>query len=166
MQMLQFLLIAAAYILAPHAHAQVSLCSGPAVPGFVGLGFLGLHPPMPDSAQIVAIDVGRIAYNPLSVSTQIQGNVVNVTLTGSFIVIGVPPPIACLSTTVGPLAPGAYTVNAYLTDAAFPTAPPSLFLTTALSVLPAPIPASSMSTLAMLAALVAFGGLHALRLRP
>jgi|SRR5579862_1057323 len=128
-----------------HATAQSFICSNPATPGFVGWGFLNVTPTMPLSTQPISITVGRIAYTTDSVAAQIQGNVINVNLTGQFIALTTPPPIPCLTVLVPPLAVGTYTVNAYIINRGEPTVPPSLIASAVITVATAPrqIPALS-----------------------
>jgi hypothetical protein len=145
-----------------------TICSGPATPGFIGSGFLGVSPVAPTSDQPVAITVGRIAHHPTAISAQIQGTAVNVTLNGTFTAIGVPPPTTCLTVTVGPLAPGSYVVNAHLLPNTAPGAPPSsptLIAMTPLQVTPgsSAIPLLSPATLLAFAVLLALAARHVLR---
>ena len=149
------------------ANAQSFTCSTPATPGYIGLAFLEFRPSAPQSMQPVAITVGRVAYTANSLTSQIQGSVINVTLTGSFIPFDPPPPTQCLRTTVGPLTAGVYTVNAYLLDVFLPSAPPSLIATTSLVVLgtDSAIPTLGMSGLAVLILLVTIATRHATRTR-
>jgi hypothetical protein len=122
-----------------HATAQSFICSNPATPGFVGFGFLNVTPTMPLTTQPISITVGRIAYTADSVVAQIQGNVINVNLTGQFIALTTPPPIPCLTVLVAPLAAGTYTVNAYIINRGDdPSVPPSLFASAVLTVAAAP----------------------------
>jgi hypothetical protein len=134
------------------AGAQSFLCAAPASPGFVNEGFLDVSPAAPRFGQSVFISAGRIAYVPHSVTSQIEGHVISVVLTGSFIGF-LPPPTQCLKVSFDHLNAGAYTVNAYIQDDAFITDPPSLFATSTFVVSEgaAAIPAlSSMSFIVLL----------------
>src|ERR1700688_497960 len=66
---------------------------------------LTIAPSNPNSDQTVDIVAGYSELTPVVVAAQIQGSVINVTLTGAEYFSGLPLP-GCISTTVGPLAPG------------------------------------------------------------
>jgi hypothetical protein len=114
-------------------------------------------PPTPNNMQPVAIAVGLIAYDPHAVSAQVHNNSIDVTLTATLNPTGVPPPVACDTVAVGPLAAGAYTVSFFVLDPNVVNSTPFLVVTTTLIVVSAPsaIPTTSSITLLALALLLA-----------
>lgn len=114
-------------MLALSAHAQTPPCSAPAYPGFVGSGFLGISPAAPGVDQPVLISAGRHGFQPTGLTVEVQGSTITATLSGFFLIIGLPPPnYACASSAIGPLAAGAYTVEAYVVDSSLPGEPAAL----------------------------------------
>jgi hypothetical protein len=145
---MRLLLIAAAFIIMPHATAQISLCSGTQLPGGIYINFT---PPTPNSMETVAIAVGRIAYDPHAISAQVHANSIDVTLTATLNPTGVPPPVACDTVTVGPLAAGSYTVAFFVIDPNVVNPVPFLAGTTTLVVASAFSPIPTTSSIALLA---------------
>ena len=78
-------------------------------------GYLAIDPVNPGSSQPITITVGRYSYDPKSVTVEVHGNAIDVTLTANAIDI-LPPPAACIVAAVGPLAKGVYSVNLKLLD--------------------------------------------------
>ena len=105
---------------------QAALCPSPANPGPIGMGpFLDISPVTPTSAQTFVISAGHISYDPVSLTTSVQGTTINATFTAIPTGVGVPPPLACASATVGPVPPGIYTIKVYLVTTN-PVLPPVL----------------------------------------
>src|SRR6266496_1665705 len=157
-------IVVAWFVASAPAFALGPLCPVPGNPGYdSAYNYLDISPRTPNSSQIVTINMLGHVFAPLSIAAQVQGNVINVTLTGIYFTIGVPPPIPCWSTNVGPLPPGSYTVNAYLQQQIANAPPPSLMATAPLQVaqveVASAIPATSPGMLGLLAALVAISGL-------
>ena len=150
-----------------HVAAQGTTCSGAAVPGLGALAFLGISPPMPSSAQPVSISTGRFQYIPTGITAQIEGNAINVTLTGFNSVISLLP-IQCITTTFVSIPAGTYTVKVFSVLINFPDLPPSLFATTTLTVVDEranTIPATSVYVLFALALSVVATGFYVLSIR-
>jgi len=96
-------------------------------------GYISVEPASPDSTQQVTISVNAYSYDPKSVSVQVQSNTINVTLTANLIGFLAPPP-TCLTSSVGPLAPGIYNVNLILVDPSAPNQPPVTLTSTTFAV--------------------------------
>jgi hypothetical protein len=146
-------------VVAPTAAvAQIADCDASMQPGFVAsedthlLYFYGVAPTAPDSATPIHVDTGRIAFFTQSIATQVRGHEIDLVVTGRYNDIGVPPPLQCISTTIGPLPAGSYTVNATFEDPDFPggdSAPPVTITVVGGGIAPAPIATPTLSTVMM-----------------
>ena len=96
-------------------------------------GYLAVEPAVPDSTQPIKITVGKYSYDPQSVSVQVKGDTIDVTLIAGYIGF-LPPPPTCLTTVVGPLASGNYTVRLSLFDPGAPHNGTTFLTSTALAV--------------------------------
>lgn len=130
MRIVRHLVLAIVVFASSNAIAQSTLCGSSGYPGFVtsdsapgSLGFLNLLPENPDSAMPLTLEVGAASYVPRDVTSSVHGRTIDVTLHAGYNGIGVPPPIECLSTALGILAPGPYTINFQLVDLDFPGSP-------------------------------------------
>lgn len=158
------LVLVIALAFTPSARAQAVVCSEPAYPGFVGSGFLGISPASPGVDQPVAIAAGVQGFMPTGITAQLQGNTIIATLSGNYLIIGLPPPwFGCLTTAIGALAAGVYTVEAYVVDTSLPGVPPALFASAPLVVgaTPQSIPSVSMPVLVALLLMVLLSGVRA-----
>lgn len=90
-------------------------------------GYLSFEPGSPLAGQPITVTAGRIAFIPQSAAISVQGNVIDVTLTGGFIDY-IPPPPVCISVVIGALPAGSYTVNLRAFDPAL-VPPGAVFLT-------------------------------------
>ncbi len=133
MYLVRLVLIALIFNTAFVTAAQATTCVGN--PDSFAPGYLRVTPQAPLDNQTLTITVGRAAYfyYPLDLSVQVHGNAIDATLRGRHTLIGLPPPIFCVATTLGPLPPGMYTVNAHLIDLDAPSNP-SLIATTSVTV--------------------------------
>ncbi len=157
-------LIALVFVVPSPAQAQGAVCVPAVSP--MPVGVIVLNPGAPVEGQSVSISAGLFGFVPSSATAQVQGSTITVTLSGVFLAIGLPPPqIVCASTSVGPLASGAYTVEAYAVDPAFPGVPPTFVSSTPLVVAAAPrlVPVGSMPLSFVLALMLLAGGLRMLR---
>src|SRR5258708_1313068 len=86
-----------------------------------GDGVILFSPSMPNSSQPVAISVGLGHYNPIGAVAAVQGNSINVVLNSTYNLF--PVPRECVTTIVGPLPVGTYTVNLFAFLFTSPTMP-------------------------------------------
>jgi hypothetical protein len=156
------------------AAAQSVECDTGELPGFVtsddgSSAFYGILPLTPNSSSPIAIEASKTAFLPESVATSIVGASIHVTLTGRYSMVGIPPPLACLPTTIGPLIPGTYTLTAEFVDTDFggTTSGPTIPFDVAGGAVDsaAPLPANAAVSLATLAILSGLLGLFVLRRR-
>ncbi|MGA9341130.1 MAG: hypothetical protein WBV61_02200 [Rhodanobacteraceae bacterium] len=115
MTALRLLLLFVACAVAPQVFADPFSCPQDGNPGYIGIDsvsvFLDLNPPHPDATQSIVFSVGKVAFLPDGLSTQVVGNTVNVYLAGHDDPAMPPAPTSCLATSVGPLAAGTYVVK-------------------------------------------------------
>ncbi|MGA8278350.1 MAG: hypothetical protein WB784_09155 [Rhodanobacteraceae bacterium] len=115
MTALRLLVLFIACAIAPQVFADPFTCPQSGDPGYIGIDsvsvFLDLNPPTPDSTQSIAFSVGKVAFLPDGLSTQVVGRTVNVYLAGHDDPATPPAPTSCLATSVGPLAAGSYVVK-------------------------------------------------------
>jgi hypothetical protein len=129
--------------------------------------YIAIAPASPSSAQQITLTVGIFSYDPQSVSIQLQGNTIGVTLTAAFIGF-LPPPPTCIASVIGPLAPGIYTVNLSLFDSNSPQLG-TVFLTSttfAVSGGASSIPTMHWVPLVSMCVILALSAARALRRRP
>jgi hypothetical protein len=169
------LLIAIDVFFAPTAFAVQ--CDESLQPGFLPsqdtglLYFIGVTPAMPTSTTPIRIDTGRISYFGGSIAAHVSGHEIDLVVTGAQNGIGIPPPLDCIATTIGPLPSGTYVLNTEFRDPAFPgsdSAPPVTITVVGGGIAPAPValPAASSAALAALIGLLAALGFRAVRKRP
>ena len=171
MRHLRLFVIGILFVVMPDALAQIALCTGAPLPGSFA-PWITFNPLAPNSAQLVAITVGRSSYIPVGTppQVQVQGNVINVTFAANFTFLSPPPQPTCGTAFAGPLAQGVYTVNLYILDLNLGGPIPFLAGTTSLVVGAAPaapltIPTNSAASLAVLALLLALMAWYHLRRR-
>jgi hypothetical protein len=139
MKSLKLLLMLVVCGFASSALADPVACPGDGNPGLIGAQgstFLDVNPAVPDATQEVTLTVGQFDFIPSALSTQVNGDTINVLLAGQPIDFTTPPTTTCLSTEVGPLAAGSYTLKVVL----IPTGAidPSVAATSPLDVAEAP----------------------------
>lgn len=151
-------------LITPAAGAQ--FCATPAYPGYFpgGVGFLGIAPTTPTASQTITLTVGAAGYEPQSVSAQVAERTITVILRGAIHTLS--PPGLCGSTTVGPLAPGSYVVQAYAQNnitGAVSTIGDAPLIVVSSSVAVESIPAVAPGALVALACLLAGVAVRSLR---
>jgi len=168
----RMLFMLASLMLCPSLRAQegqAPFCTSPLISGPNGQsGHLVFSPASPEAGQPVAITAGRHIFIPSDISADVQGEIINVQITGHLDQFTTPGGDKCVSTSLPSLARGTYTVNVYSIDATLPGDPPLLFLSQTLSVTGGaqPVvaaPTVSFDALAALAALLATTAFLALR---
>jgi hypothetical protein len=131
--------------------------------------FYGITPEAPTAAP-VNIETARIAFIPSSVSVEVHGHEINLSVAGSYFGFDPPPPLQCVSASVGRLPAGTYTVNAAFRSADMlvdDNAPPVTITIAEGGGVPAPASAPTLSSLmlTLLAGLLGVFGYRAMRRR-
>ncbi|HET6545187.1 MAG TPA: hypothetical protein VFG55_00400 [Rhodanobacteraceae bacterium] len=124
---------------ASQAFADPVPCPDTGNPGYIGddgLTFLDIDPAAPDATQVMTFTVGQTAFDPTTLSAQIDGSTVNVLLSGTPNPITAAPQATCLSTAIGPFASGSYTVRVIVLPS--DATPPYVAATSPLDVAEAP----------------------------
>jgi len=144
------------------AQEHPPFCTSPLIPGPNDQsGHLTFNPATPQSTDPVTITTGRHIFVPGDISATVEGQVVEVYVTGHPDGFTTPAGDMCLSTSLPPLAAGTYSVNIYSMDTEQAGDPPLLFLSQSLVVtgggepLPAAVPALSVVALAILSFVLA-----------
>jgi hypothetical protein len=163
-----FLLFVALSLLATRCAAQpVFACgvNGSPLTVLGGVPFMGFTPPAPNSSQAVTITVGMSNFNPMGAVAVVQGNVINVTFTASFLGFATLPALSCSTGNVGPLSAGSYIVNLFVVDPGVPnpTAIQTAIGTLAVGAALTPIPTLSNVALATLTLLLSLAEWHYVR---
>ncbi|HEX5124131.1 MAG TPA: IPTL-CTERM sorting domain-containing protein [Rhodanobacteraceae bacterium] len=132
--------------------------------------FYGVAPEPPTTAAAIHIDAARIAFIPSSVSVAVHGHEIDLSVAGDSFGFDPPPPLQCISASVGTLPPGTYTVNAAFRSADMlvdDSAPPVTITIAEGGGVPAPASAPTLSslTLTLLAGLLGVFGYRAMRRR-
>ncbi|MGA9422472.1 MAG: hypothetical protein WBW61_08920, partial [Rhodanobacteraceae bacterium] len=115
MNALKLLVALAACVIVPQALADPFPCPDMGDPGYIGIDsasvFLDFDPSAPNSSQGIVLSTGKVAFVPDNVSTQIVGTTIDILLGGHDDQSETPPPVQCLSDSIGPLAAGSYAVR-------------------------------------------------------
>jgi len=174
MRLFGSVLVAIAALFPPTAFAWPADCDTSMQPGFIiAQGtilsyFYGVTPEPPTSAAPIHIDAARIAFIPSSVSVEVHGHEIDLFVAGSYFGFDPPPPLQCVSASVGTLPPGTYTVNAAFHSADMQvddSAPPITITIVEGGGVPAPASAPTLSSimLTLLAGLLGVFGYRAMR---
>jgi len=176
MRLFGYVLVAIAAGVPQAAFASPADCNASMQPGFVSaqdnilLYFYGVTSDAPTGATPIRIDAGRIAFIPSSISAEVHGHEIDLSVAGSYFGIGTPPPVQCISASIGALPAGTYTVNATYRSADMvvdDSAPPVTITIAQGGGVPAPVSAPTLSgaTAVLLAGWLAAFGFSALRKR-
>lgn len=176
MRLCGYVLVAIAALFAQTAFAWPADCDTSMQPGFIiAQGsvlsyFYGVTPEPPTSATPLHIATARIAFIPSSVSVAVHGHEIDLAVAGSYFGFDPPPPLQCISASVGTLPAGTYTVNAAFHSADMmvdDSAPPVTITIAEGGGVPAPVSAPTLSSfmLTALAGLLGVFGYRAMRWR-
>jgi hypothetical protein len=174
MRICGYVLVAIAALFAPRAFAWPADCDTSMQPGFVLSPyrhlsyFYGVTPEPPTSGAPIHIDTARIAFIPSSVSVEVHGHEIDLSVAGDYFGFDPPPPLQCISASIGTLPPGTYAVNAAFHGALVDDSAPPITITIAEGGgVPAPASAPTLSSLmlTLLAGLLGVFGYRAMRRR-
>lgn len=158
------------------ALAQIADCDYSLQPGVVEspdlhIGyFYGVTPTVPTSATSFRVDSGRVDFNVQSVTATVTGHAIDLVASGQFMGWDPPPTTQCISTRIGPLPAGTYTLSTEFRQdgAGAETAPPVTITIVAGGgggSVPVAAPTLSSLALAALAGLLCVVGWRTLRRR-